>query len=133
MSVMELRILPTKHTPEISLNPDGMIKIGGRSMIADVDEFIKQIEDWIDKYICNPADITCVDFHLEYLSTNNQKFYITLLNKIEPIKLKNKKYIINWYYDEGDEDILEKGEYISSVLSIPFNFIKISDPNILSW
>ena len=130
---MELRILPTKHTPEISLNPDGMIKIGGRSMIADVDEFIKQIEDWIDKYICNPADITCVDFHLEYLSTNNQKFYITLLNKIEPIKLKNKKYIINWYYDEGDEDILEKGEYISSVLSIPFNFIKISDPNILSW
>jgi|ERR1035437_123141 hypothetical protein len=133
MSVQELRILPTKEAPEIILNPDGMIKIGGRSRIADVDEFIKQIDDWIDEYICNPADITCVDFHLEYLSTNNQKFYITLLNKIEPIKLKNKKYIINWYYDEGDEDILEKGEYISSVLSIPFNFIKISDPNILSW
>ena len=133
MSVQELRILPTKYAPEIILNPDGMIKIGGRSRIADTNEFFKQIEVWIDEYICNPADITCVDFHLEYLSTNNQKFYITLLNKIEPIKLKNKKYIINWYYDEGDEDILEKGEYISSVLSIPFNFIKISDPNILSW
>ena len=109
MSVQELRILPTKEAPEIILNPDGMIKIGGRSRIADVDEFIKQIDDWIDEYICNPADITCVDFHLEYLSTKNQKFYITLLNKIEPIKLKNKKYIINWYYDEGDEDILEIG------------------------
>ena len=125
MSVNELRILPTKDTPEIILNPDGMIKIGGRSRIADTNEFFKQIEVWIDEYICNPADITCVDFHLEYLSTNNQKFYITLINKIKPIKLKNKKYIINWYYDEGDEDILEKGEYISSVVEVPFNFIMI--------
>ena len=129
MSVKEIRILPTKDAPEIILNPDGMIKIGGRSRIADTNEFFKQIEVWIDEYICDPADITCVDFHLEYLSTNNQKFYITLLRKIEPIKLKNKKYIINWYYEEGDEDIHEKGEYISSVVQIPFNFIIIIDPN----
>jgi hypothetical protein len=130
--VKELRILPTKCTPEISLNPDGVIKIRGRSMIENVNDFSKQIEDWIDKYICNPADLTCVDFHLEYLPTSNLKFYISLLNKIESIKLKNKQYIINWYYDEGDEDIIEKGEYISSFLDIPFNFIKISDSNILS-
>jgi len=132
MSVQELRILPTKEAPEIILNPDGMIKIGGCSRIADTNEFFKQIEVWIDEYICNPADITCVDFHLEYISTNNQKFYITLINKIKPIKLKNKKYIINWYYDEGDEDILEKGEFISSIVEIHFNFIMISDLNILS-
>jgi hypothetical protein len=44
--------------------------------------------------------------------------------------LKNKKYIINWYYDEGDEDIIEKGEYISSITEVPFNFIMISDPLI---
>jgi hypothetical protein len=132
MSVKEIRILPTKDVPEIILNPDGMIKIGGRSRIADTNEFFKQIEVWIDEYICNPADITCVDFHLEYISTNNQKFYITLINKIKPIKLKNKKYIINWYYDEGDEDILEKGEFISSVVEIHFNFIMISGLNIHS-
>ena len=129
MSVNELRILPTKDTPEIILNPEGMIRIVGRSMFADVNDFTKQLEVWIEEYICDPADITCVDFNLEYLSTNNQKFYITLLRKIEPIKLKNKKYIINWYYEEGDEDIHEKGEYISSVVQIPFNFIIIIDPN----
>jgi hypothetical protein len=42
--------------------------------------------------------------------------------------LINKKYSVNWYYEEGDEDILEKGEDISSALDIPFNFIMISDP-----
>ena len=118
------------HTPEINLNPNGIIKISGRSMIEDVNEFSKQIEEWIDKYIFNPADLTCVDFHLEYLATNNLKFYISLLNKIISIKSKDKKYIINWYFDEGDEDILEKGEIISSNLVIPFNFIEISDPYI---
>ena len=40
-------------------------------------------------------------------------------------RLKNKKFMVNWYYDEGDEDILEKGEYISSVVEVPFNFIMI--------
>ena len=126
----ELRILPTKYTPEISLYPNGIIKIRGRSMIANVTEFSKQIEDWIDIYICHPADLTCVDFHLEYLNTNNLKFYISLLSKIASIKSLNKKYIINWYYEEDDEDILDKGESISSILDIPFNFIIIPDQSL---
>ena len=132
MSLQELKILPTKGTPEIILNPNGFVKIGGRSMVGDVTEFGKKIDDWINEYICNPADLTRVDFHLEYLNTNNIKFYISLLKKIETIKLKNKRFMINWYYEEGDEDILEKGKYISSHLDIPFNFIKTSDQNILS-
>jgi hypothetical protein len=40
--------------------------------------------------------------------------------------LKHKKYIFNWYYEVGDEDILERGEYFSSILDVPFNFIKVS-------
>jgi hypothetical protein len=51
---------------------------------------------------------------------------IQLFQKLSRVQLKNKKYIINWYYEEGDEDILERGEYFSSVLNIPFNFIRIA-------
>lgn len=118
-------IAPTKSTPEVVLDPAGVIIIRGRSMVANVIEFSKQIEDWIYKYICNPADLTCVDFYLEYLDSSNFKILISLLSKIKSVKLKNKKYIINWYYDEGDEDIIEKGEYISSVVEVSFNFIMI--------
>jgi len=130
MSRSELKILPSKNTPEIILNPEGIINIRGRSMIANVTEFSRQIEDWIEEYICNPAELTCIDFHLEYINTNNLSFYISLLGKIAFIELKNKKYIINWYYEEGDEDILNKGESISLILDIPFNFIKISDHSL---
>lgn len=126
--MLEKTISSTKYTPEIRLNPDGIIQITGRSMNGKVTEFTEQIETWIDEYILNPPELTRVDFNLEYFDEINLKIYYSLLKKIESIKSKNKKYIINWYYEEGDEDILEKGEKISIVLDIPFNFIMISDP-----
>jgi hypothetical protein len=123
------KIASTKTTPEITLNPEGHIKIKGRSMDANVTGFSVQAEKWIDEYICDPSDSTSIDIYLEYLNTNHLKFYISLLKKIDAIKLKHKKYLINWYYDEGDEDIIEKGEYISTMLEVRFNFIMISDKN----
>ena len=129
MQILEKKILPTNNTPEIILNPDGIIKISGRSMSENLREFYKPIENWVDSYISNPADLTCIDFCLEYSSGTNSIIF-SILKKIKYIRLKNKKFIVNWYYEEGDEDILEQGEYISSVLEIPFNFIKIIDPLI---
>jgi len=135
--MLEKKILSTKRTPEISLNPDGIIKITGRSMSGNVAEFSEQINDWIDEYLSNPAELTSVDFYLEYFNAIDFKIYFNLVKKIGSVKLINRKYIINWYYEEGDEDILEKGEDISSALGIPFNFIMISDPLIepdsLKW
>jgi hypothetical protein len=123
------KILSTKNTPEVVLNPEGIILISGRSMNENVAEFYKQIENWIDSYICNPADFTCIDICLEYLNSVNSMILISILKKISDIKLKDKKFVINWYYEEGDEDILEQGEYISSVLNVTFNFIMISESN----
>ena len=130
MSLHELRILTTASTPGISFNPNGVLGIKGRSVIGNANGFCTLLEEWLDRYICNPADTTYVNFHLEYISTSNLKIYIHLLKKIESVRLKNKKYIINWYYDEGDEDILEMGEYISSILNIPFNYLYITDPSL---
>ena len=129
MLIKAEKILSTKNTPEVVLNPEGIIIIRGRLMNENVAEFYKQIENWIDAYICNPADFTCVDICLEYLNSVNSMIFISLLKKITSVKLKNKKFIFNWNYEEGDEDILEQGEYISSVLNVPFNFIMISESN----
>jgi len=130
MLLTRKNIAPTKSAPEVILDPIGIIKITGRSMNGNLTEFSEQLEDWIDEYICNPAELTRLDIYLDYFDEINLVIYISLLKKIESIKLKNKKYIINWYYEEGDEDILEKGENISSVLDMPFNFIMISDPQV---
>jgi hypothetical protein len=125
MFMLGKKILSTKSTPEIILNPVGIITIRGRSTSGSNNEMISAIEEWIDKYINNPAEVTYVDFYLEYFNKANSKVIITLLKRIESLNLINKKYIINWYYEEGDEDILENREYLSSELNIPFNFIEI--------
>ena len=122
----ELKITATKSSPEVILNPDGIIKIKGRSIHENMIEFYKPVNKWVDEYIQEPADITCIDINLEYFNSASSKILINLIQKFSHVQLKNKKFIINWYYEEGDEDILEIGEYFSSVLRIPFNFNRIT-------
>ena len=45
---------------------------------------------------------------------------------------KMKKAVIRWYYEEDDEDILERGEYISAAFNIPVEFIAVSDISSVS-
>ncbi|HPY67909.1 MAG TPA: DUF1987 domain-containing protein [Bacteroidales bacterium] len=122
----ELKIEPTKTSPEIILSPEGSIRIKGRSIHENVIDFFAPVEKWLAEYIQSPADITCVDIILEYFNSASAKAFIHLLEQIKRLSLKNKRYIINWYYEDGDEDILERGEYFSSILEIPFTFIKLS-------
>lgn len=122
----ELRISPTKNTPEIILNPAGTIRIKGRSIHENVTDFFEPVEVWINGYIEVPADVTCVDINLEYFNSASAKVFIHLLQKITYVTLKHKKFIFNWYYEDGDEDILERGEYFASVLDVEFHFIKTS-------
>lgn len=121
----ELRISPTKNTPEIILNPEGVIKIRGRSIHENVTDFFTPVEAWISGYILSPAEVTYVDLNFEYFNSASAKVLIHLLQKITYVSLKHKKFVFNWYFEDGDEDILERGEYFSSVLDVPFNYIKI--------
>jgi hypothetical protein len=121
----ELRIASSKNSPEIILTPEGMVKIMGRSIHENVSEFFAPVEKWITEYIESPAEITCVDMNLEYFNSASAKVFIHLLEIIKHVSLKNKKFIFNWYYEDGDEDIFERGEYFASVLDVPFRFIKM--------
>lgn len=120
----ELRIPATKNSPEVLLSPEGVIRIKGRSTPENMFDFFKPVEDWVNEYIKFPADVTCIDMNLEYFNSATTKLLIQLFQKLSRVQLNNKKFIVNWYYEDGDEDILERGEYISSVLNIPFNFIR---------
>jgi hypothetical protein len=121
----ELKFAPTKNTPEIYLNPDGIIKIRGRSIHENAAAFFAPVEEWISSYILSPANVTSVDMALDYFNSASAKIFISLLQKITYVTLRHKKLVINWYYEEGDEDILERGEYFASILDVPVNFIKI--------
>lgn len=121
------KILSTKSTPEIILDPEGIITVRGRSMNGNLNEIGGELDGWIEKYIADPAEVTYVDFYMEYFNKSNSKVIISLLRKVESLTLLDKKYKVTWFYEEGDEEILEKGEFLSAEVNIPFNFIEIYD------
>jgi hypothetical protein len=127
MQISKLHILPTDNTPEIILDPEGIIKIKGRGMVLNNIGVSGQIMDWLDAYIGNPAEITYVSIAFEYLDSYCTTKLVSILKKISQVDLQNKKYLITWYHEEDDEDILERGEYISATLNIPIDFVMTYD------
>jgi hypothetical protein len=120
-------ISPTKNTPEVILDPKGNIKLTGRLIPENAEDFFKPIEEWINDYFKNPADVTTAEISLEYINSVGSKYLLDLIRKITHINLQKNtsKFIVNWYYNDKDEDMLEKGTFFSSFLNIPFNYIKI--------
>jgi hypothetical protein len=131
MNIEVAHILPTNKTPEVHLNPEGIIKITGRAIDESRTKFSDQIMIWIDAYILNPAESTEVIIALEYLNSCNSIILASALKKLSQVNQQSKKLVIQWYVEKDDDDLLERGQYISSVLNIPIEFIMTD--NIKSW
>jgi hypothetical protein len=127
MQTTKLHILPTDNTPGIILDPEGIIKIKGKGMALSNIDVSGQIMSWLDDYVIDPAEITYVSIAFEYLNSFCATRLVSILRKISQVVMHHGKYIIHWYYEEDDEDILERGEYISDALNMPVTFIMTYD------
>ena len=114
----------TKKTPEVLLDPEGKIRIGGRSIPEDASKFFDPLLNWVLEYINSPRDNTVVDIELEYFNSGSAKYVMQILRELSEVMTDGKDLKVNWYYEEGDDDILERGEYYSSILEIDINFIE---------
>ncbi|SDB89572.1 DUF1987 domain-containing protein [Williamwhitmania taraxaci] len=126
---MELvNIEGTPKTPTISLNSEtGSIEIKGRSIPENSIEFYKPIVDWLDEYAKSPKEKTVVSIQLEYFNTSSSKCILDVFKKLEALKKGKNDVVVNWYYEEDDEDMLEAGEDYESIIKIPFKMIEIVD------
>ena len=114
----------TKKTPEVLLDPNGKVRIGGRSIPEDASKFYDFILNWVIEYVTTPKDSTIVDIELEYFNSGSAKFVMQILRELSELSTSGRDLKVNWYYEEGDDDILERGEYYSSILDMDINFIE---------
>lgn len=121
----KLEFQPTQKTPYVLLDPNGRIKFKGRSIPEDVSLFYEDILDWIIAFASSPPSFTEVDIELEYLNSGTSKYMLRLLKKLKEVDNEGYNLKINWVYEEGDDDILERGEYYASILDLKINFIEI--------
>ena len=119
-----LLIESTKKTPEVFFSTDGRIKISGRSIPEDATKFYDDLYEWVYYYCLEPSDTTTVDIELEYFNSGSSKALLHILRALVDVSKHGHKLTINWYYEEGDDDIMERGEYYESILETKFNFIE---------
>jgi len=119
-----LLIESTKKTPEVSFTTEGKLMISGRSIPEDASKFYDGLYEWIYYYCQQPKDLTIFDIQLEYFNSGSSKSILHILRALVDLIKKGKKVTVNWYYEEGDDDILERGEYYESILDTKFNFIE---------
>ncbi len=120
-----LEFQPTSKTPYVLLDPAGKIKFKGRSIPEDVSLFYDGLLAWLQSYVDEPAVFSEVDIEMEYLNSGTSKYMLRILKVIKDIDDKGFDLKINWIYEEGDDDILERGEYYASILELKINFIEM--------
>jgi hypothetical protein len=119
----------TKKTPYINFDSDsGVLSIMGRSVPEDTYEFFQPIMKWVETYGLNPGSDTIVRVQLDYFNTSSSKFLLELLKKIKIIQSNNtgKNVKIEWYYEDGDDEMKESGHDYMELLNVQFEFICIS-------
>jgi len=115
-------------TPTINFSPEnGKLLIKGRSIPENSIEFYKPLVDALENYSGNPKDATNVDIVLEYFNTSSSKCILDVFKKLEKINSESNGVVINWHYEEDDEDMLEAGEDYQAIINIPFKMVEIEE------
>jgi len=107
----DLKIEKTKYTLDIDFeSATGIMNMAGSSYPENAIDFYKPIINWIEGFINEEKKPLTLNFRLNYLKYN-----------------EDNEVVVNWYYEEDDEDILETGEEMGEDMDIPMNFIPIKE------
>jgi hypothetical protein len=115
-------------TPTIEFNSgSGYLLIKGRSIPENSIEFYKPLIESLVAYQADFQSNTKVDIQLEYFNTSSSKCILDVFKRLEAINSGNSEVVINWYYEEDDEDMLEAGEDYQAIINVPFKMIEVEE------
>lgn len=132
----KLNIKESLKSPKVIFDPERFIfEMEGNSRPENVRDFYYPIVDTlkdffneiinkneVEKYICDHFDF---NFKLEYFNSASAKFIADILVLVEKYNREGFNFKVNWYFEDGDEDMKDVGEDFSEMVEFPFNFIMI--------
>jgi hypothetical protein len=122
-----ISIEATDETPEVELNAStNTFEISGKSLPEDVTAFYDPILEWLEAYGSQANAQTNFTFKMDYFNTASSKMILDILLKLEEIVNDGNEVLVNWYYQEDDEDMEEAGEEYADIVDIPFEQIPYS-------
>jgi hypothetical protein len=123
MKDLILKKSPT--TPLVHFNATkGILNLEGRSIPEDPGLFFNVLMDWVKEYFLNPQELTKIEINLEYVNSGSSKYLLAMLHLVQEYFITGHNCVIDWYYEEDDESLLELGEHFKNSIKIPFNMIE---------
>ena len=126
-----IHIPETRSTPEVHFDLDKEIYLlRGRSIPADASSFFYPLEKWVEALsnAALPKSIN-IKIRLEHLNTGTIRALLNIFSRLLRLRGKGAEITFEWFYEENDEDLIDKGEEISLILDIPFKYTSFSDEN----
>lgn len=125
----------TEKTPEIILDSDKRVfRISGNCLPENIRNLSREVLDKLEAFYSeqtaaseNERDksVFRVIFRLGYFNSASAKFIADLIILSADYAKKGCKLKIYWYYDEDDHDMLEAGEEMSHLVSVPMEFVAV--------
>jgi len=98
--------------PTIQFNTDGLLKITGRALPENAFELFSPLITWVKEFAKDEVNL---EINLEYFNTAVSKQLHDFLKAVESNQ-KFKKINVKWFYEDGDDEILESGEIYEELL-----------------
>ncbi|MDE0472655.1 MAG: DUF1987 domain-containing protein [Ekhidna sp.] len=124
-------IEPTRTTPMVKFDPDeGLLEMKGRSSPENSIQFYQKVLDSIDEYSEHGGGEFTANIAFEYFNTSSSKCLFDVFKRVRKIEDSGREVTINWFYEEGDDDMMEAGEDYSDLLNLDFNFREIEEDDL---
>ncbi|OFX88805.1 MAG: hypothetical protein A2W99_04885 [Bacteroidetes bacterium GWF2_33_16] len=130
-----INIAATEKSPRVTFDPKKyLFEMEGNSRPENVRDFfyplIDNLKEYFDSIIYKAnhkedESIFNFNFKLEYFNSASAKFISDILVIVKNCHDNGIKIKINWYFEDGDEDMKEVGEDFSEMIAFPFNFIMV--------
>ncbi len=119
---------PTRVTPLVNFDPEeGILEVKGRSSPENSILFYQKIIEGLDSVLESDMEKFTANFSFEYFNTSSSKCLFDVFKRLSRFEESDIDLIINWYYEEDDEDMMEAGEDYADLLDLNFNFLEIEE------
>jgi len=120
--MIPLSILPTLRTAAVSYKAEeAVLDISGISIPENADTFFQPVYDWLEAMTKTHKGKITVRINLTYFNTSSVRHLLIIIKSL--IAAYSESLVVEWVYEEDDEEIKERGEQLSEVVRFPFVFL----------
>lgn len=122
MNVLKIEARP--KTPYVHFDGEsGRMVLRGMSCAENSPEFYRSILSWVEGYAQKPCPQTTVEMNFKYFNTSSAKSLLDVLSRFMRVQEMGGALVVNWYYEDDDEQMLEQGEHLSEIIGHPFHYM----------